>query len=183
MKIITVVFLFLIGCVNTQKHTTPAKLSLSVVESLKIGKQTMKDVTTILGEPTERIDLSKIPRAQKMGTVWQYNEGEYPRISLFFENDIVKSVTWKVHDGDLEQSMDVVKKRYPYNWRISVVPPSTAHASPEICRLTDKGSGLSIDVRASVRQVTSITRSLSNNSPGASFEAWQSDICEFLRRD
>ena len=181
MKIITVIFLFLIGCVSAQKHAGVAKYNLSTVESLRLGEQTTSDVLAILGAPNEKVDLSKIPQVRKIGTVWQYNEGEYPRISVFFENNILKSVTWKVRDSDPEQSIDVVKKRYPYKWRISVVPPSTAHSSPEICRLTDSVSSLSFDVRASVRQVTLITRSLPHNSSNASFEAWKADLCGFLK--
>jgi len=181
MKIITIFFLFLVGCVSLQKKTSPAKFDLSTVESLKLGEQRMNDVLTILGAPTEKIDLSKIPQAQKMGVVWQYNEGKYPRLSAFFENDILKSVTWKVRDGDLEQSVDVIKKRYPYKWRIDIVPPSTAHSSPEVCRLSDAISGFSFDVRASIRQVTLITRSIPGSLSNTSFKAWQTSLCEFLK--
>jgi hypothetical protein len=135
----------------------------------------------ILGAPSEKFDLSKIPQARKTGIVWQYNEAGYPRISIFFESGVVKSVTWKVRDGDLEQNVDVVKKRYSEKWRVSVVPPSTAHSQPETCRLTSMPSRLSVDLRASVRQVTSITRSLDISSSDAPFEAWQADLCGFLK--
>ena len=135
----------------------------------------------ILGTPSEKFDLSKITQARKAGIVWQYNEAALPRISVFFETGVVKSVTWKVRDGDPEQNVEVVKKRYSEKWRVSVVPPGTVHSQPEICRLTSVTSGLSVDVRAPLRQVTSITRSLSLSSADASFETWQADLCGFLK--
>jgi hypothetical protein len=173
--------IFLNGCVSLQRHAESARFSLSAVDSLKLGEQKMDDVLTILGTPSEKFDLSKVPQAQKAGIVWQYNEADFSRISVFFEAGIVKSVTWKVRDGDPEQNVEVVKKRYPEKWRVSVMPPSTVHSQPEICRLTGVTSGLSVDVRAPIRQVTSITRSLSHSSTEASFETWQADICGFLK--
>ncbi len=181
MRIIAIIVLFFLNaCVTPQPHVESAKFTLSSLDSLKLGEQKMDDVLVILGVPSEKFDLSKIPQARKAGIVWQYNEADFPRISVFFEAGVVKSVTWKVHDGDPEQDVAVVKKRYFEKWRVSVVPPSTAHSQPEICRLTSVASGLSVDVRAPLRQVTSITRSLSLGSTDASFEKWQSDLCGFL---
>ena len=182
MKTFAIISLiFLIGCVSSQQHGESARFSLSAIDSLKLGEQKMDDVLAILGTPSEKFDLSKINQARKAGIVWQYNEADFPRISVFFEADVVKSVTWKVRDGDLEQNVEVVKKRYSEKWLVTVMPPGTAHSQPEICRLTSVTSGLSVDVRAPLRQVTSIARSLSLSSPDASFEAWQADLCGFLK--
>lgn len=182
MRIVAIISLiFLIGCVSSQKHAEPARFSLSAIDAMKLGKQKMDDVLTVLGAPSEEIDLSKIAQARKEGIVWQYNETDFPRISVFFDAGVVKSVTWTVRDGDPEQNVEVVKKRYSEKWRVSVVPPSTFHSPPEICRLTSVTSGLSVDVRAHLRQVISITRSLSLSSTDASFETWQSDLCGFLK--
>jgi hypothetical protein len=182
MKIFAIITLTLIiGCISSQQRTESARFSLSTIDSLRLGEQKMDDVLTILGAPSEKIDLSKIPQARKAGVVWQYDEAEFPRISVFFQDSVIKSVTWKVRDGDPEQSMEVVKRRYSETWRVSVVPPSTAHSQPEICRLTSVTSGRSVDVRAPLRQVTSITRSLSISSTESSFETWQADVCGFLK--
>lgn len=179
MRIIAMIFL--VGCASSQQHVESVRFNLATIDSLKLGEQKMDDVLAILGTPSEKIDLSKITQVRKTGIVWQYNEANFPRISIFFETGVMKSVTWKVRDGDLEQNAEMVKKRYSEKWHVSVVPPDTAHSQTEICRLTSLTSGVSIDVRASLKQVTSITRSLSLDSTNISFAKWQADLCGFLK--
>lgn len=182
MRVIAIISLiFFIGCVSSQQHAESARFSLSATDSLKLGKQKMEDVSAVLGIPSEKFDLSNLTQARQTGIVWQYNEAELPRISVFFEAGVVKSVTWKVRDGDPEQNVEMVKKRYSGPWRVSIVPPGAVHSQPEICRLTSVASGLSVDVRVPLRQVTSITRSLSLSSTDVSFATWQADLCGFLR--
>ncbi len=174
--------LFLGGCITSQTSMSVKKFDLSKVDSLKLGEQKAHEVLQILGPPIEKIELSKLPQAQNNGTVWQYDEDRHPRISIFFKSDIVQSVTWKVHDGDSEQDVNVVKRRYSKKWKIVIVPPGTPHTSPEICKLISQVDGVSIDIRASVKRVTVITRwnveGIVSEKP---VENWQSDLCDFLK--
>jgi len=143
------------------KAVTEPELGINIVEQLRPGTSTKKEIRKLLGTPDEVVDLSQLPNSKDKGELWEYERTGYARVSASFDSssEVLVSITFNVRKEDREQNLRAALARFSgANWKVETTPWINPHAFPDECYFVDAKLGVSVEYRRTRNEVSSIFR-------------------------
>lgn len=196
-KLTTLVFsgivFIILGCSSLTKG--PGKeFGIEQFNRLMLGVDSKESIKKTVGSPSEVAT-----------DTWVYHVEGVPKLWLFFENDLLVSVSWSVWESDKVNEVRNLLEKFEGNWAVIKEPMANPHRAPSMCYLEDLSNGRRVEVDGHKKTVDELFKWQPNaNAPsikqrllkqvGKEFciaglcskvtnpEAWKHNHCEWLEQ-
>ncbi len=138
-------FMAPLGCVSSQTEQF-SKFGMKEFNSLRLGVDTTKSVSSRLGLPSE-----------SRPTQWVYHLRKVPKLWLVFENDVLSSASWSIWDEDAVNQVETLLREFHAEWTVIKEPMTNPHTAPNLCYLEDLKNGRRVEVNGFKRKISELT--------------------------